>query len=116
MFPFSGLFCTRQANQRLLERTERQKERERRHKEQREEEDKKREEEKKERLKGREKDGGSTAVGTSRVPDGERERVREREREAEKRRDGSHRPRRPSAGPAGGRRSRSRSNPRDRRR
>ncbi|KAM9335828.1 apoptotic chromatin condensation inducer 1b isoform 2-T2 [Symphorus nematophorus] len=109
-----------QAVQRLLDRTERQKERERRHKEQQEEEDKKREEEKKERLKGREKDGGSTVVASGgaagRGADGDRERDRGRDREADKRRDSGHRPRRPSAGAGGGRRSRSRSNPRDRRR
>uniref|UniRef100_A0A8C4EAK1 Apoptotic chromatin condensation inducer 1b n=1 Tax=Dicentrarchus labrax TaxID=13489 RepID=A0A8C4EAK1_DICLA len=84
-----------QAAQRVLDRTERQKERERRRKEQQEEEEKKREEEKKERLKGREKDVN---------------------READKKRDSGHRPRRPSAGVVGGRHSRSRSNPRDRRR
>ncbi|XP_030609113.1 apoptotic chromatin condensation inducer 1b isoform X2 [Archocentrus centrarchus] len=109
-----------QVAQRLLDRTERQKERERRHKEQQEEEEKKREEEKKERLKGREKDGGVAASGgaAGRGADGdrERERGRDRDREGEKKRDSSHRPRRPSPGGASGRRSRSRSNPRDRRR
>ncbi|XP_070711265.1 apoptotic chromatin condensation inducer 1b isoform X2 [Pempheris klunzingeri] len=109
-----------QAAQRLLDRTERQKERERRRKEQQEEEDKKREEEKKERLKGREKDGSMTAssgaAGRGAEGDRERERERGREREGDKKRDGSHRPRRPSAGAGSGRRSRSRSNPRDRRR
>ncbi|XP_030285976.1 apoptotic chromatin condensation inducer 1b [Sparus aurata] len=107
-----------QAAQRLLDRTERQKERERRHKEQQEEEEKKREEEKKERLKGREKEGGSTASGAAagRGADADRERDRGRDREGDKKRDSGHGPRRPSASASGGRRSRSRSNPRDRRR
>ncbi|XP_076581616.1 apoptotic chromatin condensation inducer 1b isoform X2 [Chaetodon auriga] len=107
-----------QAVQRLLDRTERQKERERRHKEQKEEEDKKREQERKERLKGREKDGGVavSAGAAGRAADGDRERDRGRDREADKKRDSGHRPRRPSAGAGGGRRSHSRSNPRDRRR
>ncbi|XP_041821714.1 apoptotic chromatin condensation inducer 1b isoform X2 [Chelmon rostratus] len=107
-----------QAVQRLLDRTERQKERERRHKEQKEEEDKKREQEKKERVKGREKDGSVAASGgaAGRAADGDRERDRGRDREADKKRDSGHRPRRPSAGAGGGHRSRSRSNPRDRRR
>ncbi|GAA6228141.1 apoptotic chromatin condensation inducer in the nucleus-like [Lates japonicus] len=107
-----------QAAQRLLDRTERQKERERRRKEQQEEEDKKREEEKKERLKGREKDGGVTASSgaAGRGAEGDRERDRGRDREGDKKRDSGHRPRRPSAGAGSGRRSRSRSNPRDRRR
>ncbi|XP_071315050.1 apoptotic chromatin condensation inducer 1b isoform X2 [Trachinotus anak] len=107
-----------QAVQRLLDRTERQKERERRRKEQQEEEDKKREEEKKERLKGREKDGGVAVIGgaAGRGADGDRERDRGRDREGDKKRDSGHRPRRPSTGAGSGRRSRSRSNPRDRRR
>ncbi|XP_077961745.1 apoptotic chromatin condensation inducer 1b isoform X2 [Gasterosteus aculeatus] len=139
-----------QAVQRLLDRTERQKERERRRKEQQEEEEKKREEERKERLKGREKDSGAASVGGAaaaaaasagaagrgsereragggereRERGGERERGREREREGDrsrdregdKKRDNSSRPRRPSVGAGGGHRSRSRSNPRDRRR
>ncbi|XP_031706582.1 apoptotic chromatin condensation inducer 1b isoform X6 [Anarrhichthys ocellatus] len=117
-----------QAVQRLLDRTERQKERERRRKEQQEEEEKKREEERKERLKGREKegrekdgrekDGSVTAsVGAaSRGADRDRERDRGREREGDKKRDDGQRPRRPSVGAGSGRRSRSRSNPRDRRR
>ncbi|XP_056224570.1 apoptotic chromatin condensation inducer 1b isoform X2 [Seriola aureovittata] len=107
-----------QAVQRLLDRTERQKERERRRKEQQEEEDKKREEEKKERLKGREKDGGVavSAGAAGRGAEGDRERDRGRDREGDKKRDSGHRPRRPSAGAGSGRRSRSRSNPRDRRR
>ncbi|KAK9524839.1 hypothetical protein VZT92_017205 [Zoarces viviparus] len=114
-----------QAVQRLLDRTERQKERERRRKEQqeeeekkREEEEKKREEERKERLKGREKDGSVTAsVGAAgRGADRSRERDRGREREGDKKRDDGQRPRRPSVGAGSGRRSRSRSNPRDRRR
>lgn len=104
-----------QVLQKLLDRTERQKERERRHKEQKEEEEKKREDEKKERLKVREKDGGTTAgSGVARGADGERDRGRERE--GDKKRDGGHRPRRSSEGAVSGRHSRSRSNPRDRRR
>uniref|UniRef100_A0A8D0D5T2 Apoptotic chromatin condensation inducer 1b n=1 Tax=Sander lucioperca TaxID=283035 RepID=A0A8D0D5T2_SANLU len=107
-----------QAAQRLLDRTERQKERERRRKEQQEEEEKKREEEKKERLKGREKDSSVTASGgaAGRGADRDRERDRGRDREGDKKRDNSYRPRRPSVGAGSGRRSRSRSNPRDRRR
>ncbi|KAM8899233.1 apoptotic chromatin condensation inducer 1b isoform 2-T2 [Spinachia spinachia] len=138
-----------QAVQRLLDRTERQKERERRRKEQQEEEEKKREEERKERLKGREKEGGGASVGGTaaaaatvvaagrggvgereRERGGERERERgnergrereregdrSRDREGDKKRDNGSRPRRPSVGTGGGRRSRSRSNPRDRRR
>uniref|UniRef100_A0A3P8S6I0 Apoptotic chromatin condensation inducer 1b n=1 Tax=Amphiprion percula TaxID=161767 RepID=A0A3P8S6I0_AMPPE len=71
-----------QAAQRLLDRTERQKERERRRKEQQEEEDKKREEEKKERLKAREKDGGMAASSgaAGRGAEGDRERDRGRDR------------------------------------
>ncbi|XP_019964037.2 apoptotic chromatin condensation inducer 1b [Paralichthys olivaceus] len=107
-----------QATQRILDRTERQKERERRCKQQQEEEDKKREEERKERLKAREKDAGVTVSGgvASRAADGDRERERGRDREVDKRRDSGHRPSRPTAGTGSGRRSRSRSNPRDRRR
>ncbi|XP_034712463.1 apoptotic chromatin condensation inducer 1b isoform X7 [Etheostoma cragini] len=107
-----------QAAQRLLDRTERQKERERRRKEQQEEEEKKREEEKKERLKGREKDT-SVVVSAGAAPRGadrDRERDRGRDREGDKKRDNNYRPRRPSVGAGSGRRSRSRSNPRDRRR
>uniref|UniRef100_A0A665V383 Apoptotic chromatin condensation inducer 1b n=1 Tax=Echeneis naucrates TaxID=173247 RepID=A0A665V383_ECHNA len=96
-----------QAVQRLLDRTERQKERERRRKEQQEEEEKKREEEKKE-------SSGGAAAG--RGAHGDRERDRGRDREGDKKRDSGHRSRRPSAGAGSGRRSRSRSNPRDRRR
>lgn len=110
----TGPSCV-QVLQKLLDRSERQKERERRHKEQKEEEEKKREDEKKERLKAREKDGGAAAgSGVARGADGERDRGRERE--GDKKRDGGHRPRRPSEGAVGGRHSRSRSNPRDRRR
>ncbi|XP_029382015.1 apoptotic chromatin condensation inducer 1b isoform X2 [Echeneis naucrates] len=113
-----------QAVQRLLDRTERQKERERRRKEQQEEEEKKREEEKKERLKVREKDvaivasggGSSGGAAAGRGAHGDRERDRGRDREGDKKRDSGHRSRRPSAGAGSGRRSRSRSNPRDRRR
>ncbi|KAM6894407.1 apoptotic chromatin condensation inducer 1b isoform 5-T5 [Lycodopsis pacificus] len=105
-----------QAVQRLLDRTERQKERERRRKEQQEEEEKKREEERKERLKGREKDGSVTASVGAAGRGADRERDRGREREGDKKRDDGQRPRRPSVGAGSGRRSRSRSNPRDRRR
>ncbi|XP_074480482.1 apoptotic chromatin condensation inducer 1b isoform X1 [Sebastes fasciatus] len=113
-----------QAAQRLLDRTERQKERERRRKEQQEEEEKKREEERKERLKGREKDVSVTASagaagrggGGAGGADRDRERDRGRDREGDKKRDGSHRPAQPSVGAGSGRRSHSRSNPRDRRR
>lgn len=112
------MLCGNQAAQRLLDRKERQKEREKKRKEQQEEEDKKREDEKKERLKGREKDGGvmasSGAVG--RGAEGDRERDRGRDREADKKKDSGHRPRRPSTGARSARRSRSCSNPRDRRR
>ncbi|XP_053714807.1 apoptotic chromatin condensation inducer in the nucleus-like isoform X1 [Synchiropus splendidus] len=107
-----------QVAQRILERAERQKERERKLKEQKEEEDKKREEEKKERLKGREKEvavtGNSRAAG--RGTDVDRGRDRDRERDGDKRRDSGHRPSRPSVSTGNGRRSRSHSNPRDRRR
>uniref|UniRef100_A0A674NZG2 Apoptotic chromatin condensation inducer 1b n=1 Tax=Takifugu rubripes TaxID=31033 RepID=A0A674NZG2_TAKRU len=106
-----------QVLQKLLDRTERQKERERRHKELKEEEEKKREDEKKDRLKVREKDPGTPAgggAGAARAADGERERGRDRD--GDKKRDGGHRPGRPSEGAVGGRHSRSRSNPRDRRR
>ncbi|KAM9826898.1 apoptotic chromatin condensation inducer 1b [Neosynchiropus ocellatus] len=107
-----------QVAQRILERAERQKERERKLKEQKEEEEKKREEEKKERLKGREKEvaatGNSRAAG--RGNDVDRGRERDRERDGDKRRDSGHRPRRPSVSAGNGRRSRSHSNPRDRRR
>ncbi|CAB1351540.1 unnamed protein product [Coregonus sp. 'balchen'] len=111
-----------QANQRGKEREERQKERERRRKEQLEEEDKKREEERKERIKSREKEGGA-AVSTGSVSvrgsegDRDRERERGRDREGDKRRDsGGFRPRGPDTKPSSGfRRSRSRSNPRDKR-
>ncbi|XP_035005246.2 apoptotic chromatin condensation inducer 1b [Hippoglossus stenolepis] len=110
-----------QATQRILDRKERQKERERRCKQQQEDEDKKREEERKERLKAREKEGGSGGVTVSggvaaRGADGDRERDRGRDREPDKRRDSGQRPNRPSASTGSGRRSRSRSNPRDRRR
>ncbi|KAM6949556.1 apoptotic chromatin condensation inducer 1b [Aplochiton taeniatus] len=112
-----------QAAQRVLERSERQKEREKRRKEQQEEEDKKREEERKERIKGREKEVGAPAstgnVGRGAEGDKDRERDRDRERErdrdGEKKRDG-YKPKGPSGGFGAGRRSRSRSNPRDRRR
>uniref|UniRef100_A0A3Q2PX07 Apoptotic chromatin condensation inducer 1b n=1 Tax=Fundulus heteroclitus TaxID=8078 RepID=A0A3Q2PX07_FUNHE len=91
-------------------------------KEQQEEEEKKRDEEKKERLKVREKEAGgaaaaaASAAASGRGGDADRERDRGRDREANKRRDSSHRSRRPSLVSGGGRRSRSRSNPRDRRR
>ncbi|XP_029609920.1 apoptotic chromatin condensation inducer in the nucleus-like isoform X3 [Salmo trutta] len=133
-----------QANQRGKEREERQKERERRRKEQQEEEDKKREEERKERMKSREEGGAavSTGVGSVRGSEGDRDREGERgrdregergrdregergrDREGERGRDGDKRkdigafkPKGPDAKPLSGfRRSRSRSNLRDRRR
>ncbi|XP_062305476.1 apoptotic chromatin condensation inducer 1b isoform X3 [Osmerus eperlanus] len=121
-----------QAAQRVLDRAERQKERERRRKELQEEEEKKREEERKERVKNREKEGGAAAAaggaggagGAGRGVEGDKDRERERDKGRErgrdreggdKRREG-YRPRAPSGGVVAGRRSRSRSNPRDRRR
>ncbi|KAM9845370.1 uncharacterized protein acin1a isoform 2-T2 [Aulostomus maculatus] len=102
--------------QREAARAERMKEREKRMKEQ-EEEEKKREEERKERMKG----GGSTTGERSegekdrdRGRDRDRDRGRDRERENDKRRDGYRRP--GASGAGGGRRSRSRSDPRERRR
>ncbi|KAM9426452.1 apoptotic chromatin condensation inducer 1b [Pholidichthys leucotaenia] len=111
-----------QIAQKLVDRTERQKERERRRKLE-EEKKKKREEERKERQKNRENDGSAAASsGTAgRGAEGDRERERDRERdrgrdrEGDRRRDSGHRPRRPSSGPVSGRRSHSHSNPRDRR-
>ncbi|KAJ8008451.1 hypothetical protein DPEC_G00104960 [Dallia pectoralis] len=110
-----------QANQRGKEREDRQKEREKRRKELQEEEEKKREEERKERIKAREKEGGvagSIVGGGGSVRGSEGERERGRERDADKRRDsGGSRPRVPDPKTSAGfRRSRSRSNPRDRRR
>ncbi|KAM9401233.1 apoptotic chromatin condensation inducer 1b isoform 4-T4 [Salvelinus alpinus] len=124
-----------QANQRGKEREERQKERERRRKEQQEEEDKKREEERKERMKSREEGGAavSTGGGSVRGSEGDRDREGERgrdregergrDREGERGKDGDKRkdigfkPKGPDAKPLPGfRRSRSRSNLRDRRR
>ncbi|XP_053738483.1 apoptotic chromatin condensation inducer in the nucleus [Synchiropus splendidus] len=89
--------------QREAAREERRKEREKL----REEEDKKREEERKEKTK----DGGS-AAGERNESERDRDRARERERQREddKRRDGYRRP-----GASGSRRSRSRSDPRERR-
>ncbi|KAM4605423.1 uncharacterized protein acin1a [Polymixia lowei] len=107
--------------QREAARAERMKEREKRRKEQQEEEEKKKEEERKERMKA-----GSGATGDrgegekdkdrdrERDRDRDRGRDRDRDRENDKRRDGYRRPGGSSAG--GGRRSRSRSDPRDRRR
>ncbi|XP_077354225.1 uncharacterized protein acin1a isoform X2 [Festucalex cinctus] len=103
-------------------RAERMKEREKRLKQQQqEEEEKKRKEERKERSKG----GGVTTGDRSEgAKDKERERERdrdrgkdrdrERERDADKHRDGYRRP--GASGEGGSRRSRSRSDPRDRRR
>uniref|UniRef100_A0A4W5R1P1 Apoptotic chromatin condensation inducer 1b n=1 Tax=Hucho hucho TaxID=62062 RepID=A0A4W5R1P1_9TELE len=135
-----------QANQRGKEREERQKERERKRKEQQEEEDKKREEARKERIKSREEGGAavSTGGGSVRGSEGDRDREGERgrdregergrdregergrdregergrDREGERGRDiGGFKPRGPDAKPLSGfRRSRSRSNLRDRRR
>uniref|UniRef100_A0A665X382 Apoptotic chromatin condensation inducer in the nucleus-like n=1 Tax=Echeneis naucrates TaxID=173247 RepID=A0A665X382_ECHNA len=117
--------------QREAARAERMKEREKRRKEQEEEEEKKREEERKERMKP---GGGATGDRSEgekekekdkdrererdrdrgRDRDRDRERERERERENDKRRDGYRRP--GGSGVGGGRRSRSRSDPRERRR
>uniref|UniRef100_A0A673WFP5 Apoptotic chromatin condensation inducer 1b n=1 Tax=Salmo trutta TaxID=8032 RepID=A0A673WFP5_SALTR len=106
-----------QANQRGKEREERQKERERRRKEQQEEEDKKREEERKERMKSRE-EGGAGERGRDREGERGRDREGERGRDGDKRKDiGAFKPKGPDAKPLSGfRRSRSRSNLRDRRR
>ncbi|XP_061926333.1 apoptotic chromatin condensation inducer in the nucleus isoform X6 [Entelurus aequoreus] len=95
-------------------RAERMKEREKRMKQQQEEKEKKREEERKERIKG----GGGVAAGErsegEKDKERERDRGKERERENDKRRDGCRRP--GASGESAGRRSRSRSDPRDRRR
>ncbi|XP_077355036.1 apoptotic chromatin condensation inducer 1b isoform X2 [Festucalex cinctus] len=104
-----------QAAQRVLERSERQKERERRLKEQQDEQEKVREERKKERLKAREKEGrgavaGATASG--RGGDADRDKERGRNKDGERRQEGERRPARPPTG----RRSRSCSDTRDRRR
>ncbi|KAM9789904.1 uncharacterized protein acin1a [Neosynchiropus ocellatus] len=94
--------------QREAAREERRKEREKL----REEEDKKREEERKEKTK----DGGSaTGERNESERDRERDRARERDRQRDddKRRDGYRRP--GASGASGSRRSRSRSDPRERR-
>ncbi|CAK6967884.1 apoptotic chromatin condensation inducer in the nucleus [Scomber scombrus] len=115
--------------QREAARAERMKEREKRRKEQEEEEEeKKKEEERKERMKA----SGAAATGDrsegekdkerdrerdrDRGRDKDREKERERERENDKRRDGYRRPGGSSSRAGGGRRSRSRSDPRERRR
>ncbi|CAB1434051.1 unnamed protein product [Pleuronectes platessa] len=105
--------------QRETARADRAKEREKRRKEQEEEEEKKREEERKERMKA----GGGTTGDRSegekdkdRERDRGRERDRERERENDKRRDGFRRQGGSGAGGGSSRRSRSRSDPRERRR
>ncbi|XP_044223833.1 apoptotic chromatin condensation inducer in the nucleus isoform X1 [Thunnus albacares] len=116
--------------QREAARAERMKEREKRRKEQEEEEEeKKREEERKERMKASGGTTGDRSEGEKdkdrdrerdrdrdrgRDRDREKERERERERENDKRRDSYRRPGGSRAG--GGRRSRSRSDPRERRR
>ncbi|XP_032386906.1 apoptotic chromatin condensation inducer in the nucleus isoform X1 [Etheostoma spectabile] len=113
--------------QREAAKAERMKEREKRRKEQDEEEEKKREEERKERVKAGGGPTGERSEGEKekekdrerdrdrdRGRDRERERERVRERENDKRRDGYRRPEGRAAGV--GRRSRSRSDPRERRR
>ncbi|XP_061549785.1 apoptotic chromatin condensation inducer in the nucleus [Phycodurus eques] len=105
-------------------RAERMKEREKRLKQQQqEEEEKKREEERKERIKGGGVPTGDRSEGAKekerererdRDRGKDRDRERERERDDDKRRDGYRRP--GASGEGGGRRSRSRSDPRDRRR
>ncbi|XP_061791768.1 uncharacterized protein acin1a [Nerophis lumbriciformis] len=94
-------------------RAERMKEREKRMKQQQEEKEKKREEERKERMKGGGVAAGERSEG-EKDKDRERDRGKERERENDKRRDGCRRP--GASGESAGRRSRSRSDPRDRRR
>ncbi|XP_054623174.1 apoptotic chromatin condensation inducer in the nucleus isoform X2 [Dunckerocampus dactyliophorus] len=102
-----------QAVEREAARAERMKEREKRLKQQQEEKEKKREEERKERMKG-----GGVATGDrsegEKDKDKDRERDRGKERDNDKRRDGYRRP--GASGESGSRRSRSRSDPRDRRR
>ncbi|XP_034743140.1 apoptotic chromatin condensation inducer in the nucleus isoform X2 [Etheostoma cragini] len=111
--------------QREAAKAERMKEREKRRKEQDEEEEKKREEERKERVKAGGGPPGERSEGEKEKDrDGERdrdrdrgrdrERERERVRENDKRRDAYRRPEGRAAGV--GRRSRSRSDPRERRR
>ncbi|XP_071347704.1 apoptotic chromatin condensation inducer in the nucleus [Trachinotus anak] len=111
--------------QREAARAERMKEREKRRKEQEEEEEKKREEERKERMKAGSGTTGDRSEGEKdkdrdrerdrdRGRDRDRDRERERERENDKRRDGYRRP--GGSGASGSRRSRSRSDPRERRR
>nr|XP_057924233.1 apoptotic chromatin condensation inducer in the nucleus [Doryrhamphus excisus] len=101
-----------QTMEREAARAERMKEREKRLKQQQEEKEKKREEERKERIKG-----GSVAAGErgDGEKDKERDRGKDRDRDNDKRsRDGYRRP--GASGESGSRRSRSRSEPRDRRR
>ncbi|XP_077401081.1 apoptotic chromatin condensation inducer 1b isoform X2 [Vanacampus margaritifer] len=104
-----------QAAQRVVERSERQKERERRLKEQQDEQEKVREERKKERLKAREKEGRGAnggAPASSRGGDADQDKEQGRIKDGERRREGERRPGRPPVG----RRSRSCSDTRDRRR
>uniref|UniRef100_A0A3Q2Y5W0 Apoptotic chromatin condensation inducer 1b n=1 Tax=Hippocampus comes TaxID=109280 RepID=A0A3Q2Y5W0_HIPCM len=100
-----------QVVQKVLERSERQKERERRLKELQDEQEKVREERKKERLKAREKEDRGGATASSRAADADREKERSRNKDGERRREGERRPGRPPLG----RRSRSCSDTRDRR-
>uniref|UniRef100_A0A3P8X1S2 Apoptotic chromatin condensation inducer 1a n=2 Tax=Cynoglossus semilaevis TaxID=244447 RepID=A0A3P8X1S2_CYNSE len=109
--------------QRQADRVERQKEREKRRKELEEEEEKKREEERKERMKTAGGAAGDRSEGEKdkdrereRDKDRGRDRERERERENDKRRDGYRRPGGSTTGGSRRSRSRSRSDPRDRRR
>lgn len=101
--------------QRVAARVERRKEREMQRKKEEEEAELKKKEENKERVKP---GGGLTVDQSEKIRERDRARDRgrdrDREREADKRRDGY---RRPGVGAApGGRRSRSRSDPRERRR
>nr|XP_040027768.1 apoptotic chromatin condensation inducer in the nucleus [Gasterosteus aculeatus aculeatus] len=101
--------------QREAARADRMKEREKRRKEQDEEKEKKREEERKERMKAGGVPTGERSEGEKdRDRERDRDRGRDRERENDKRRDGYRRPE--GRGEDGGRRSRSRSDPRERRR
>ncbi|KAM8849606.1 uncharacterized protein acin1a [Spinachia spinachia] len=103
--------------QREAARADRMKEREKRRKEQDEEKEKKREEERKERMKAGGVSTGERSEGEKekdRDRERDRDRGRDRDRENDKRRDGYRRPE--GRGEDGGRRSRSRSDPRERRR
>ncbi|MEQ2251917.1 hypothetical protein ILYODFUR_016137, partial [Ilyodon furcidens] len=103
--------------ERVKEREERRKEREKKRKEEEEEEEKKREEERKERTKAAGTSTGNRSEGEKdkgRDRERDRGRGRDRDRENDKRRDGYRRP--GGSGAASSRRSRSRSEPREKRR